>query len=155
MTLETNGAIGSIQLFAGSIAPLGYLICDGTAISRVSYASLFNVIGTQYGTGDGSTTFNIPDLRGRIATGYDSTQTEFNTLGKTGGEKTHILTVKEMPSHNHGYDAHWTEATGWNNGEVQMTDRGRNGTNYTNSTGGDQAHNNLQPYITLNYIIKY
>lgn len=147
---------GFIQMFAGSSAPTGWLICDGSAISRTTYADLYNVIGTIYGTGDGSTTFNIPDLRGRIGVG-ESSDTEFNTLGKTGGSKTHILTIDEMPSHTHAainYTMGYTggSQTGYNtliNG-VATSDTG----NAVKSTGGGQAHNNLQPYITINYIIK-
>jgi microcystin-dependent protein len=90
-------------MFAGSSAPTGWLVCDGSAISRATYSALFAVIGTTYGAGNGSTTFNIPDLRGRaaIGTGQGSGLTS-RTLAQAGGEETHILTTTEMPSHNHG-----------------------------------------------------
>jgi microcystin-dependent protein len=142
---------GEIKMYAGPIAPKGFLICDGTTISRTAYSKLFAVIGTSYGTGDGSTTFNLPNFKGKVAAGLDSTQTEFNTLGKTGGEKTHKLTIAEMPNHNHNY----TGPTFDQNSASGSSTRA-NTANYTSSgTGGDQAHNNLQPYITVNYIIKY
>ena len=64
-------------------APTGYLLCDGTAVSRTTYAGLYAVIGTTYGIGDGTTTFNLPNMKGRVPVGYDITQTEFNTIGKT------------------------------------------------------------------------
>jgi microcystin-dependent protein len=97
---------GLVSAFAGSAAPNGWLLCDGTAVSRTIYASLFNAIGTTYGGGDGSTTFNLPNLKGRIPVGYDSAQTEFAALGQTGGEKAHVQTVQEMAVHTHAQTAH-------------------------------------------------
>ena len=149
---------GSITIYAGATAPTGYLICDGTAISRNTYADLFNVIGTSYGTGDGSTTFNLPNLKSRIPVGLDSSDTSFNTLGKTGGEKTHTLTIEEMPSHNHKLCGALTgeikNITNSGNHWAQTTTEWQNETFITN-TGGGQAHNIMQPYLVLNYIIKY
>jgi hypothetical protein len=84
---------------------------------------------------------------GRVPVGIDATQTEFNTVGKIGGEKSHLLTIQEMPSHSHKYPAHYSESQGWMNGQVQMTDRGQEAVNSVGNAGGDQAHNNLQPYI--------
>jgi len=86
-------------------APEGYLLEDGSAVSRTTYAKLFTVIGTTYGSGDGLTTFNLPDSRGRV-TVAKSTDTEFNAMGKKGGEKEHTLTIAEMPSHTHVQNAH-------------------------------------------------
>lgn len=93
--------VGSISNYAGSISPTGYLLCDGSAISRTLYHQLFLVIGTTYGSGDGINTFNIPNLKGKFVVGFDTNQTEFNNLSETGGSKTHTLTVSEIPSHNH------------------------------------------------------
>lgn len=93
---------GVFYPFAGTSLPAGYLWCDGAAVSRTTYAALFAAIGTAYGSGNGSTTFNVPDLGGRVPVGYDSGDSDFNANGKTGGAKTHTLTVSEMPSHNHG-----------------------------------------------------
>lgn len=93
---------GVLYPFAGTVLPAGYLWCDGAAVSRTTYAALFAAIGTAYGVGNGSTTFNVPDLGGRVPVGYDSGDSDFNANGKTGGAKTHTLTVSEMPSHNHG-----------------------------------------------------
>lgn len=96
--------IGSIVEF-GTLTniPNGWLICDGRAISRTTYDELFKIIGTTYGAGDGSTTFNLPDLRGRVLAGYKSDNTNFNTLGKKGGAETLKLTVDNLPSHNHSF----------------------------------------------------
>jgi microcystin-dependent protein len=148
--------IGSIIQYAGSTAPSGWLICDGSELNRESYSDLFEVIGTYYGVGNGTTTFNIPDLRGKVAVGLKSNETEFNTLGRTGGEKTHTLTIQEIPSHSH--DIGWAQTT-------NLTDPGQQGIPgqapnnrvdswKTFSTGGGQPHNIMQPYIVLNYIIK-
>lgn len=145
--------IGAISPYAGSVAPTNWLICDGRAISRVTYSDLFNAIGTTYGSGDGNTTFNLPNLKGRVITGLDTSQTEFDALGETGGEKTHTLTTQEMPSHNHTLDfsTSGSQLLSGNHGAYLLA-----GTNTTciKNTGGGQAHNNLQPYIVLNYIIK-
>ena len=86
--------VGSIQMFGGTTAPSGWLICDGSEVSRTTYADLFNVIGTTYGTGDGSNTFNLPNFKGRVPVGLDGNDTDFNTLGKTGGSK-------ELQAHKH------------------------------------------------------
>jgi len=95
---------GIITQFGGSSAPSGWLICDGSAVSRTNptYSRLFAAIGTTYGVGDGATTFNIPNLKGRVPVGYDATQTEFDALAETGGAKTHALTTAQLPSHTHG-----------------------------------------------------
>ena len=151
--------IGAVVSYAGLNAPTGWLICDGRAISRTTYANLFAIIGTQYGVGDGSTTFNIPNLKGKIVVGLDGNDADFNTIGKTGGEKTHTLSVDEMPSHSHYiYDA--------SGGSVQFSaytakDNGTTGSTETNgyasltgNIGSSQPHNNLQPYQVQNYIIK-
>ena len=90
-------------MYGGSTAPTGYLLCDGSAVSRTTYADLYTAIGTTYGVGDGSTTFNVPNVKGKVPVGRDNGDTSFDTLGETGGEKTHTLTIAEMPSHTHTY----------------------------------------------------
>lgn len=94
--------VGVINQYAGSSAPSGWLICDGTAISRSTYSSLFSVLSTTYGVGDGSTTFNVPDLRTRVPVGKSASGT-FVTLGATGGVETVTLTSSEsgVPAHSH------------------------------------------------------
>jgi microcystin-dependent protein len=97
---------GSVTAFAGAAAPSGWLMCNGSAVSRTTYADLFAVIGTTYGVGDNSTTFNLPNLNGRVPVGFDVGQSEFDFVGKTGGAKTHTLTTNEMPSHTHLQNSH-------------------------------------------------
>lgn len=149
--------IGSVLPYAGTIIPANWLLCNGSEISRTDYSQLFNVIGTKYGTGDGSTTFNLPNLKGRVPVGQDSTQSEFSTLGKTGGEKTVTLTVDQMPSHNHSTNigtALSTDSGGYRVGESGVVKINDNISRNSDSQGGGQAHNNLQPYIVQKYIIK-
>jgi microcystin-dependent protein len=93
---------GSVTAFAGISVPGGWLYCDGSAIDRTIYADLFSAIGTTFGAGDGETTFNIPNLRGRNIIGLNSSETDFDVLGETGGAKRHTLTIGELPAHNHG-----------------------------------------------------
>jgi microcystin-dependent protein len=148
---------GTITMYAGSTAPSGYLLCQGQAVSRTTYAKLYGVIGTTYGVGDGSTTFNLPNLKGNAPVGMDSGQTEFNTLGKTGGEKTHTLITNEIPSHSHtlSTNAGYYVYGGASGSPAQGTGYGTQlSTLSSASTGGGASHNNLQPYISLNFIIK-
>jgi microcystin-dependent protein len=92
---------GVINQYAGAAAPSGWLLCDGSPVSRSTYAALFSAIGTTYGAGDGSTTFNLPDLRGRVLIGKAASGT-FATLGATGGAETHAIALTELPAHDHG-----------------------------------------------------
>ena len=98
---------GSIQLFAASSPPSGWLACDGTAVSRTTYARLFAAIGTTWGAGNGSTTFNLPDLRGRaaIGTGTGSGLTA-RTLADSGGAETHTLSADNLAAHTHTGPSH-------------------------------------------------
>ena len=145
--------VGCIVPFTSDTVPENWLLCDGSAVSRTDYALLFSIIGTTYGVGDGSTTFNLPNLKGRVAVGKDSTQTEFDSLGETGGEKTHTLTVDEMPSHDHGIGlvGIGSGPYGYN---VSSLSIGSSQSEKTSVTGSGQAHNILQPYQVTNYIIK-
>jgi microcystin-dependent protein len=144
---------GVVKSFAGVVAPYGYLLCDGSAYSRTSYAALFAICGTNYGAGNGSTTFNVPDLRTRVPVGYKSGDSNFGTVGQVGGEEEHTLVVTEIPSHTHTVNgdtnAPHTPYAGFGH-QAQSSSP----VDSTGSTGGDGAHNNLQPYVTMNYIIK-
>ena len=96
---------GMLTMTAANTAPSGWMLCNGSAVSRTTYADLFAAIGTTYGVGDGSTTFNIPDLRSRVPVGADSSQTEFDALGETGGVKSVTLTGAQSGTSAHGHSA--------------------------------------------------
>ncbi len=179
-----NDPVGTYIEGAWTSAPNGYLLADGSAVSRTTYSALFAVIGTTYGAGNGSTTFNLPDTRGRV-TVQQSADVEFNSMGELGGEKTHILSIAEMPSHTHIQNPHnhsqnphshgvtinreTNTETGGNSSRLTGTSSGsgqglatatttatNNATTATNqNAGGGSAHNNLQPYIVVTRAIKY
>lgn len=187
--VRINSPVGGIVLWATNTAPTGWLVCDGTAVSRSTYSGLFAILGTTYGAGDGSTTFNLPNLKGRVAVGRDSADSDFDVLGETRGSKTHTLTSAEMPSHTHIQDAHNHGITdsghshhttnyaflyqgafanvaytpdavsgvsaNYNTNTVTTGITINNTTAVNQNTGGGGAHNNIQPSIVLNYIIKH
>lgn len=153
LVVEETLPTGMIVPFGGSAAPAGFLLCDGSAVSRTTFAALFAVIGTQYGVGDGSTTFNLPNLQGKTVYGLDSGDSAFDALGKTGGEKEHTLTIPEMPSHDHNLQVSFTEAAG-NFAQWAAFTAGPNTPDAIGDTGGDQPHNNMPPYQVSNWIIQ-
>lgn len=138
---------GVVVPFAGSSAPTGYLMCDGATVSRTTYADLFAAIGTTFGAGDGSTTFALPNLKGRVVVGVDAGQTEFDTLGETGGAKTHTLTSTEIPAHTHsdGTLATDTEASHTHSEGTLATDTAADHSHGTGSlaTVSDGGHNHF------------
>lgn len=161
--------VGTVQAFAGSTIPSGWLLCNGQAVSRTTYAKLYSVIGTKYGSGDGSTTFNVPNLQGRVPVGVSSSDSDFD-LADTGGEKTHTLIQAELPAHTHSVSTNGYHTHGYGNGSPKRaadgkywntchggsasTTTGAGSHSHTvNGGGSNDAHNNLQPYIALNYII--
>lgn len=149
-----GAATGTVTQYAGSSAPTGWLLCDGSAVSRTTYAALFTIVGTTYGTGDGSTTFNLPDIRGRVSIGAGQGSGLTNrTLAATGGAETHTLTIAEMPAHTHTYHA-GQFGSGYGPVDGNSINEWSDIYPATSSTGGGGAHNNMQPFIVLNYIIK-
>jgi len=152
--------VGSNTMYGGSSAPSGWFYCNGQAVSRSIQSNLFNAIGTTFGNGDGSTTFNLPDLRDRFPLGDNSNGgadasrvDNFSTgLGDTGGADEHQLTEAEMPSHSHSVPV-VREGSNILNRIATDTEIDA-GTKQTNSTGGDQAHNNMPPFLAVSFIIK-
>jgi microcystin-dependent protein len=153
---------GAVMPYAGSTEPSGWVFCYGQAISRTTYAALFAALSTAYGVGDGSTTFNVPDLRGRAVAGRDDmggtaasritaagSGITGTTLGNAGGAETHTLTIAQMPAHTHGISGGTNLQGGGPNATVTSGNNVQ-----TTSQGGGTAHNNTQPTIILNYIIK-
>jgi microcystin-dependent protein len=152
---------GAVMWGAQSAVPNGWLAANGQAVSRSTYANLFALLGATYGTGDGSTTFNVPNLVDRTPI----TSGNLYALGATGGEATHTLLTAEMPSHTHidsGHTHPLAGTVGYLNPQgataFGLTGSGQvtgTGTANIQNTGGGGAHNNLQPYIGLNAFIKY
>lgn len=198
--------VGAIVPYAGSTVPSGYLLCDGSAVSRTTYARLFSIIGTTYGAGDDSTTFNLPMLSGKVAIGESSG----HALGTYGGSENVTLQESELPSHSHVIPKHghgntlsfstpslshsitqpaftYTQI----NGTTKMSTTAQKSAAYkdrssgqsmsrstnlavdahdaasctktggvtdcsafdTESTGGDGAHTNMMPYLSITYMI--
>ena len=170
--------VGTVLPTARPSAPTGYLLCEGQAVSRTKYATLYGAIGTSFGSGDGSTTFNLPDLRGRVPAGVDggaNRVTSNNALGKSGGNE-------KMQSHSHGagglglgndfpnhsHNLGWfgqTRHEGNLNAYEAVCVGGNTPTsgvtaNHTHVISGNTANSgagnseNLAPYQVLNYMIK-
>jgi microcystin-dependent protein len=236
-TISLSDFVGFIQLYGGASAPTGWLLCDGSAVSRVTYPALFALLGTKYGAGDGSTTFNVPDLRSSVPVGFgqkiktftfdgasavdpstdqitvasndflhtgtavvlsgtslptglsagtyyvirvsatiiklastvanavdgtainitaDGSDTCTLTLtftsrdrGDQGGQEAVALTVSQIPSHSHA------GAVGGGGSSGSSPEGGNDANISGGSTGGSGAHNNMPPYVTVNYIIKF
>lgn len=171
----TLHAVGDLKATACAAAPSGWLMCDGAAVSRSTYAALFAAISTAYGTGDGSTTFNLPDLRGRAPVGVDGAAARLaanDALGQAGGAETHTLATSQMPSHQHSLgdyvplgplpSATWAanafQVGAPGGGSVLVQYASGIGaiatTDITENTGGGAAHNNMQPYQVVNWMVK-
>lgn len=201
VTIYTQNPAGTSLPFRGGTVPFGYLAEDGAVVSRTTYARLFDAIGITYGAGDGSTTFKLPDSRGRVDVGAGTgSGLTARVLGATGGAETHQLSESEMPSHthvqnshNHTQNAHAHRVFGssenspatpmdigtpsygiggtastaainkgyFNNaadGEqfIQNTTATNQVTTATNqNTGGGATHNNMQPFLVVEKIVKY
>lgn len=164
---ETSEPLGIVKMWAGKNVPEGYQLCDGRALSRGTYAELYDTIGDVFNTAtdrNGSSWvapeegyFRLPDLRGRFIVGQSTNDGDYNTIGGTGGEKTHKLTIAEMPSHSHGIDGEETDKTGYGASYSQATriaDCNEVAPYNTEATGGGEAHENRPPYYVLAYIMR-
>ena len=156
--------VGSLQAYAGASAPTGWLLCDGTSYTTAAYPELYSVLGYTYG-GSGSN-FNVPDLHGRMPMGAGTgvglnssgtgapsgTAMTARTRGQWGGAETHTLSAAEMPSHTHTVNASYQTGleTSPGGGYGVAGTQSQN----TGSAGSGSAHNNVQPFIVTNYIIK-
>ena len=161
-----NIPVGSLVAYAGTSAPTGWLICDGTeknSVSDTTLADLYTAIGTRYG-GSGAAAFNLPDMRGRVAVGADGSAARMasnDAAGESGGTELHTLTVAEMPAHTH--DVNTGTANNNQSGVAGNAPKGSDEgsptvSGYTDGAvtkGGGGSHNNMQPYqVVDNYIIK-
>lgn len=140
---------GTVSMFAGASAPEGYLMCNGSAVSRTTYAALFAIVGTTYGSGDGSTTFNLPDLRQRFPIGVAASGTG-STLGGTGGTIDHLHTV-DPPSTTS------SQPTGIENVTNTLAVEEVAGDAHTHAVDIAQFNSGTAnpPFIALNFIIKH
>ena len=169
-----EGYIAEIRMFAGNFAPRGWAFCQGQILSIAQNTALFSLLGTTYG-GNGQTTFALPDLRSRVPVGAGVVSGLPTTnLGQMSGAPTHTLIITEMPAHNHAtqtqVNASSAEGTAFTptggiwatspNGDTIYSTSAANATMAANGVqvtvgiaGGSQPHNNMQPYLGMNYII--
>jgi len=175
-TLQQSLApVGSLMMYAGSSAPSGWLFCDGSAISRTTYSALFAVIAEEFGQGNGTTTFNVPDLKGRVPVGAGTgVGLSARALSDASGSETVTLTTSQMPVHNHTITdpGHYHSVSGASTGGAGATSLLRSansadgtypvgtgssttGITQTNNQGSGSSHTNMQPFLVVNYIIKY
>lgn len=158
-----NAEIGEIKMWSGITVPSKWIACDGGVVSRTTYRDLFEVIGTEFGGGDGETTFAIPDFRGRSPVGVgesSATGHTAHTRGQMDGEEFHVLTSDELASHSHpvvlwqskgvaaDHPYHnfqdYNQTKSWWNGDYSYS---------TYGTGSNTPHNTMQPYTSVNFII--
>lgn len=150
--------VGSVEIWLTNTAPnSNWLLLYGQAVSRATYATLFALISTTFGVGDGSTTFNLPDFRGRLPLGQDDmggasanvvTNAAADSLGGTLGAEFHTLITAEMPAHTHEYQTNIAGTAGTNFAWIAGAGTA------SSSTGGGGAHNNMPPTLTVNFIIR-
>jgi len=161
---EPGLPVGAILPYGLDVEPAGWLLCYGQAVSRSTYARLFDVVGTAFGSGDGSTTFNLPDCRGRVFLGKDNlggssanrvTASEADNIGQGSGAETHTLSVGEGGAHSHPENVAATTGNVGSAGADGITSGHDGDAGQTTATGGGGSHNNMQPYQTKALIIKY
>lgn len=154
--------LGEIRMFAGNFAPAGWMFCQGQTLSPTENESLFNLIGTTYG-GDGQATFCLPDLQGRVPIHTGGAVN--GVIGQKLGVENVTLTVQQIPAHNHALLATRADAISDNPQNELVADVSPDtfyadeapssslASQAVSMTGGSQQHNNMMPYVALNYII--
>lgn len=156
--------IGEIRMFGGTFAPAGWNFCDGTTLAISENDTLFQLIGTTYG-GDGQETFKLPDLRGRVPVHMGTNLGTTFQIGELAGVESVTLNTNQMPRHNHAFVASTAAATGnspvaslpaesatLNIYEEAQTNAPLNGVSI-GPAGGSQAHDNMQPFLCISFII--
>lgn len=155
--------VGEVRMFAGNFAPAGWMFCEGQLLPISEYQTLFNLIGTTYG-GDGQSTFALPDLRGRVPVHMGTANGSF-TLAQTGGVEQVTLTTSQIPAHTHAASANPNGTSAnpsdsvWagNPDEAQYAPPdglgGQMNAGAIQATGGNQPHDNLIPYLCIDFII--
>ena len=165
-TIPNATPTGTVVMWVTGTAPTGWVLCDGTAYSRtVTYNTLFGVIGTTYGVGNGSTTFNVPDFRGRAPIGAGTGRNVADsadlatarTLGtKVSDAQTVTLDTTQIPSHTHGGQIVFDSGNDYGSGSTGVTANGIGDSQpTTGGTGGGLSHENTQPSTVINFIIKF
>lgn len=144
---------GAVVAAAISSPPMGWLQCNGQAVSRTTYAALFSAVGTTYGAGDNSTTFNLPNIVDRVIVGVSGSK----SLGWTGGAETVALMQANMPAHVHTFNGREYDAGGNQTPNRTLVDDDYGGASSsvtTDSRGSNEPHENMQPSFALNWFIK-
>ena len=167
---------GTIVMWPMSTPPTGWLLCNGSAVSRTTYSALFAVISTNYGSGDGSTTFNLPKFSGRfpLGAGRQDNNSTYHSLRTTGGAETVTLTSAQSGLRGHTHKVFTTEGSGYSgagydyltktvsssgwSGGYSLKASGSGDVNWIGTVASEDATNaneNMPPYLTINFIIKY
>jgi microcystin-dependent protein len=160
--MPSEPLLGTVMPFAGNFAPNGWAFCNGQLLSIAENTALFALIGTTYG-GDGISTFALPDLRGRVPLhqGQGAGLPAF-AMGQSGGEENHTLSGNELPAHTHllgsgGAASTTNPATNapavGGKPTYATPGTGNMAAGIVGATGGSQPHNNLQPYLAINFVI--
>ncbi|WP_442506562.1 phage tail protein [Novipirellula sp. SH528] len=155
--------LAEVKIFGFNFAPRGWAQCDGQILPINQNQSLYSLLGTVYG-GDGRTSFGLPDLRGRTCLHVDASYPQ----GQKGGQETHVLTVPEIPSHDHPLHAYsadatvnpnqpagnlWAKATASTYHTLSPTSASKLSANAVGNAGNSQGHENMEPFTTLNFCI--
>ena len=153
LLIQRAAPVGSMQMYAGGVIPETWLLCDGRVLTAADHPALAAVLGATYG-GNGTTTFGLPDMRGRTPVGVSPGDSDFGVLNRAVGSKTHTLTIPEMPSHSHQQYLPLANYSGTLEGHSGAWGKHSGAMIGLGSTGGGGAHNNIQPSRAVHFIIK-